>query len=539
MTEHLVERLKSHHGTIAKLLSISSAPGLSLGVFHHGQLIHTAHMGRRSINSPEPPNDGSVYFLASTFKIITACTVGRLVSSGHLTWDAPIHEYLPELKRRDTFGLQATVRDLLANRTGLPMARFYWGQQAGEQLLPQTEFAAIVDVMKTVKPFRSTFIYSQWNYCLLQLIVERVTGQSFGTHVRETIFGPLGLTTATFDNPTGTNVVSPHAALSDGSSVIIPIGPYNSTSGLTAGTGGKAGLKDQLQLYIALLAAYQDQMACGTDYTLNSPFKHLRTIFSPHIACPGSTLDKQAYCLGTYRTKLPGNLSCASLNGALSKKYIPMCGASDAGGGTDEVFHHTGNCPGYIGAMILVPRTQSGVVVLSNATPLMDAPDYCAQLLLSEVMDVKPPRDLLESAARSAKMQLSWYTQTKAVLESFKSDTPPTRPLSSYTGTYFNKIKNFKITITEDQLRNGLHLSCQGLPKTTYNLEPFDGDTFCWTVDRDAEVRRGSWIDPLPQFHVVNFEVDRRGVQSLSWQHDHRMEADMFWKGEGEGSAKL
>jgi CubicO group peptidase (beta-lactamase class C family) len=128
MTEQLVERLKAHKGTIAKLLSISGAPGLSLGVIHHGQVIHTAHMGRRAISSPEPPNNNSVYFVAFMFKIVIACTVGRLVSSGHLTWDIPIHEYLPELKRRDTLGLQATVQDLLANRTGLPMARFYWGQ---------------------------------------------------------------------------------------------------------------------------------------------------------------------------------------------------------------------------------------------------------------------------------------------------------------------------------------------------------------------------------------------------------------------------
>jgi CubicO group peptidase (beta-lactamase class C family) len=129
-----------------------------------------------------------------------------------------------------------------------------------------------VDAMKTVKPFRPAFIYSQWNYCLLQLIVKRVTGQSFGTHVHDAIFEPLGLKTATFDDPTGSNVVSPHAVLSDGSVVSIPIGPYSSISGLTAASGGKASLNDQLHLYIDLLTAYQDQMARGTNSTPNSPF---------------------------------------------------------------------------------------------------------------------------------------------------------------------------------------------------------------------------------------------------------------------------
>jgi hypothetical protein len=188
--------------------------------------------------------------------------------------------------------------------------------------------------------------------------------------------------------------------------------------------------------------------------------------------------------------------------------------------------------------MMLVPHTQSGVVVFSNATPLMDAPDYCAQLLLSELMNVEPPGNLPGLAERSAKTQLGWYAQAKAVLESFKSDTPPTHPLSSYTETYLNQIKNFRIIVIESQTKRGLQLSCQGLLKTRYDLKPFGGDTFCWAVDRDAEVSCGTWIDPLPQFHVVNFEVDGRGVQSLSWQHDQQMEVDVFWKG-GEGSAKL
>jgi CubicO group peptidase (beta-lactamase class C family) len=54
-----------------------------------------------------------------------------------------------------------------------------------------------------VKPFQSTFIYSQWNFYLLHLIVEKVTGRTFGEFAHETIFMPLGLETATFDTPTG------------------------------------------------------------------------------------------------------------------------------------------------------------------------------------------------------------------------------------------------------------------------------------------------------------------------------------------------
>lgn len=61
--------------------------------------------------------------------------------------------------------------------------------------------------------------------------------------------------------------------------------------------------------------------------------------------------------------------------------------------------------------MMLVPRTLSGVVILSNALPLMHAPDCCAQLLLSEVMGANSQVDYLELVEKSANTQLTWYGQ--------------------------------------------------------------------------------------------------------------------------------
>jgi CubicO group peptidase (beta-lactamase class C family) len=536
MTNSLVERLRAHTSAIAELFVLSGAPSLSVGVFHNGHIVHTTHMGRRNIGDPTPPDDDTMYCVASTFKIVTACAVAILVSDGELAWDEPIRNYLPGFRRRDAFGEQASIRDLLSNRTGLPMAGFYWGQKKGEQLLPKTQFVDMVDSIKTVGPFRSTFVYSQWNYCLLQLIVESVTGKTFGSHVRDAIFEPLGLKTPTFEEFSGSNVAGPHSTRSSGWSGPIVINQYTSAGGLAAGAGGKSSLKDQLLLYMALLDAYQHQTTNKVDSTPNSPFKQLRTVFSPQIAITGSTLERQAYCLGIYRTRLPGNLSCASLNGGLPQKQIPIFGAAEEGGSIEEVFHHTGMAPGYVGTMMLVPRTRSGVAVLSNATPLMDAPDFTAQLLLSVLLSVKAPKNLHGLAALSVQTQLGWYMKMKAALDSFKTDTPPTHPLAEYAGEYFNSPGNFKIVVTESS--TGLLLSCQGSPITTYDLKPLDRDTFFWDVNRDLELEQGSNINPLLQFHIIHFKADKRGIGSLSWQHDRLMEADIFQK-RGEESARL
>jgi len=255
---------------------------------------------------------------------VTVSVIARLVTDGVLGWDVPIRNYLPDLcQRKDEVGLKTTIRDLVANHSGLPMATFYWGQQNAEQLIPKSEFVRIVNHLQAVRPFRFTLIYSQCNFCLFYIIVETVTGKSFGEFVHQFIFEPLGLKTATFDIPTGTNIPKLHSNRDDRSVCNIIISRFDSSSGLAAGCGGKSSLKDQLKLYIALLAAYNHQVTNNVDTTPGSPFTQLRTIFIPQIRLPGSQIEKQAYCLGLYRTKLPDNLNCASLNSALSRnKYL-------------------------------------------------------------------------------------------------------------------------------------------------------------------------------------------------------------------------
>jgi CubicO group peptidase (beta-lactamase class C family) len=537
----LMARLQQQSASILELLRAGGAPGLSLGVFHHGNIIHTQHFGQRDIDNPATPNNESVYWVASTFKIVTVSAVARLVTDGILGWDVPIREYLPEFcERKDEFGLNATIRDLIANRTGLPMASFYWGQQNGEQLIPKTEFVRIVNHMQSAKPFRSTFVYSQWNFCLLQIIIETVTGKAFGDFVRETIFEPLGLKTATFDTPTGTNIVQPHANRDDGRACKITISSFDSISGLAAGGGGKSSIKDQLRLYIALLAAHKHQTTNNVDTTPGSPFTQLRTIFTPQIRLPGSRIKKQAYCLGLYRTELPGNLSCASLNSALPSEQVPIFGEQEAETGlsVDEIFHHSGTTPGFMSAIFLVPRTQSGVVVLTNATPRCDTADFAAQLLLSVLINTKAPQNLSSLSQSVVKMQFGWYKQLSAFLESCKTDTVPTHPLLAYAGVYWNVARNFKIIVRAQD--TCLLLSIQGMPITTYTLKPCDGDTFYWPANREHElVDLGMWFAPFPQWHLVSFTTNEKRVLSLSWQHDRLIDPEQFDKGFDVAEARL
>lgn len=78
----------------------SGSPGLSLGVLHHGEGLHTAHFGRRDLNKSDSPDDNTIYKVASLIKLVASDAVANLVHEGILDWNLPIQHYLPEFAKR-------------------------------------------------------------------------------------------------------------------------------------------------------------------------------------------------------------------------------------------------------------------------------------------------------------------------------------------------------------------------------------------------------------------------------------------------------
>lgn len=59
--------------------------------------------------------------------------------------------------------------------------------------------------------------------------------------------------------------------------------------------------------------------------------------------------------------------------------------------------------PGFLGSMFLVPQSNSGVVVLTNATPKLDATDLSTQCLLGVLLG-EPRPNLVRMAEMGPKM---------------------------------------------------------------------------------------------------------------------------------------
>jgi hypothetical protein len=65
------------------------------------------------------------------------------------------------------------------------------------------------------------------------------------------------------------------------------------------------------------------------------------------------------------------------------------------------VIYHQGSLPGALAAVILIPDTESAIVILTNSLSLNDTPDWIGQLILEEVLDVPERNDYIRAAESS------------------------------------------------------------------------------------------------------------------------------------------
>ena len=156
-------------------------PGLALVVIRDDRVVH-----RRGFGELDPAQP---IIIGSLSKAITAMAVMVLVEEGKIELDAPMQRYLPGIVFDDPRMAAVSVRHLLNQTSGLPAAA---PRAAGHD----ASLSAHVQALREVRlegPPGQLHIYSSPNYQLLGRIVEVVSGDSFGAFVQARVLDPLGI----------------------------------------------------------------------------------------------------------------------------------------------------------------------------------------------------------------------------------------------------------------------------------------------------------------------------------------------------------
>ena len=171
----------------------ADGPGVTIGIVRGGDLIVHRHAGLASIEHQVPISADTRFRIASVSKQFTCAAILMLVEAGKLSLDDPARTYIPEL---DASADRVTVAHLMHNTAGirdmLEIMRF-GGADLGIPIQPQDLLDGIGRQRALNFAPGSRFLYSNSNFFLLGLIVERLSQQTLEVFLGQRIFAPLGM----------------------------------------------------------------------------------------------------------------------------------------------------------------------------------------------------------------------------------------------------------------------------------------------------------------------------------------------------------
>lgn len=157
------------------------------------------------------PRDGQVR-IGSNTKTFTAVVVLQLVGEGKVDLEASVDTYLPGLVRGEGIdGGRITVRQLLQHTSGIPE----YGDDISDEELPHRYFEPrdLVDIaLKHKAEFEpgKKWSYSNTNYVLAGLIIQKVTGRPLAEEIDRRIIKKIGLRHTYFPAPGDKSIREPH-----------------------------------------------------------------------------------------------------------------------------------------------------------------------------------------------------------------------------------------------------------------------------------------------------------------------------------------
>ncbi|GGU31635.1 serine hydrolase domain-containing protein [Nocardioides albus] len=176
-------------GAVEDFATTSGYPGVAVvvtdddGTTHHTDYGVDADGSAISPTTPMP--------IASASKTITAAAVMQLVAAGSVDLDSPVYDYLPDFRIHDPRGAEITVRHLLEQTSGITDLTLREKSLAQPATLAEAEQRAR-DAELATDPGEK-YAYTNTNFHLAARLVEVVTGEPFGDHLRRNIFEPAGM----------------------------------------------------------------------------------------------------------------------------------------------------------------------------------------------------------------------------------------------------------------------------------------------------------------------------------------------------------
>ena len=187
----LAPSLRSQVDEIARqVLKTTGVPSASLAIVQDGKIAYLEAYGSARLDPPAPATPQMLYSIGSISKQFTAAAVLMLAEQGKLSLNDPVSKYISGL----TDGSAVTISELLSHTAGY---QDFWPQDyVPPMMLKPITADGIMDGWAR-KPLDFApgmkWQYSNTNYVIAGVIVEKVSGMPLLQLLSQRVFTPLGM----------------------------------------------------------------------------------------------------------------------------------------------------------------------------------------------------------------------------------------------------------------------------------------------------------------------------------------------------------
>ena len=204
MTGKADKRLGSLDRMMVGFLRRHRLPGAAVAVVRHGRLVYARGFGVADRQSGEVVQPQSLFRIASLSKPVTAVAILQLVEAKRLKLDDTVAGVLQLRPEVDAARAErVTIRQCLQHTGG-------WDRS--DSFDPMFQSIRIARVLGTKAPAGPSevirfmqkwpldfdpgtrYAYSNYGYCLLGRVIEKVSGETYESYVRKHVLKPMGVT---------------------------------------------------------------------------------------------------------------------------------------------------------------------------------------------------------------------------------------------------------------------------------------------------------------------------------------------------------
>jgi CubicO group peptidase (beta-lactamase class C family) len=298
--------------------------GLSLVIVKDGRTVLAEGFGARALGNGEPVTADTMFAIGSITKQFTAACVLLLAEDGKLGVTDKVAKYYPGLTR----ACDITLLDLMNHVSGY--RDYYPLDFVDRPMMKPIEVDEVIRRYATRElDFEpgTRYSYSNTGYLILGRVVEKASGEHFGTFLSRRVFTPLGMARTAYEaDPAGPGLAQGHMSFWLGRPEPVAL----EGKGWVAAAGAIFSTPRDLALWDAALTG-------------------------------GKVLKEGSFKLMTTPRKLK--------NGGVSNY---ACGLVVGARGGTIVLSHNGAVNGFYALNLVVPATRSAVILFSNLSSYSD-----------------------------------------------------------------------------------------------------------------------------------------------------------------------